>query len=200
MTATARDIGMAVCPMCELVMKRPQESAACPRCYERVPARASNARCWALVISATALYFPANVLPMMHTESLLSKRTDTIYSGIKFLWQEGSWELAVLVFLASILIPILKLMALGFLLVMSGRESTWRPRFRTKLYRVLEVVGHWSMLDVFVVALLAAVVQLGRFASVDPGPAVAPFAMVVVLTMLASASFDPHTIWNRVKS
>ena len=196
MIASARDVGMAVCPTCELVMKRPEHSAACPRCYERVPYRSSNTRCWALVIAATALYFPANVLPMMHTESLLTQRTDTIYSGIKFLWQEGSWELAMLVFLASILIPILKLLALGFLLVMSGRRSTWRPRFRTKLYRVLEVVGHWSMLDVFVVALLAAVVQLGRFASVDPGPAVAPFGMVVVLTMLASASFDPHSIWE----
>ena len=87
---------------------------------------------------------------------------------------------------------------MGTLLVTSAFRSSWRPRGRTKLFRVLEVVGHWSMLDVFVVALLAAVVQLGRFASIEPGPAIIPFAGVVVLTMLASASFDPRAIWDRV--
>jgi paraquat-inducible protein A len=197
---TAAELGVTCCPTCELVMKRPEHGAACPRCYERVPARLSNARCWALVISAAALLFPANILTMMHTESLTLHRDDTIYSGIKYLWQEGSQQLAILVFLASILVPVAKLVALGFLLVMSGRRSTWRPKFRTKLYRVLEVIGHWSMLDVFVVALLTAVVQLGRFASIDAGPAVLPFATVVVLTMLASGSFDPRTIWAGVKS
>ena len=197
---TAEAAGITLCPTCELVMTRPPHGAACPRCFERVPARLSNARCWALVISAFALLFPANVLTMMETDSITMHREDTIYSGIKYLWQEGSWELAMLVFVASILVPLSKLFALGFLLVTSQRRSTWRPRFRTKLYRVLEVIGHWSMLDVFVVALLTAVVQLGRFASIDAGPAVLPFASVVVLTMLASGSFDPRTIWAGVKS
>jgi paraquat-inducible protein A len=102
----------------------------------------------------------------------------------------------VLVFTASIVIPLVKLASLGVLLVTTGQHSTWRQRGRTKLYRVLEVVGHWSMLDVFVVALLTAVVQVGRFANVQPGPALLPFAGVVILTMLASHSFDPRRIWD----
>jgi paraquat-inducible protein A len=194
---TADELGVVACPLCELVMRAPQGDADCPRCGEHLSrvSRRSLTRCWALVIAAAALYFPANVLPMMNTEQFPVRRSDTILSGIKFLWSEGSWELAVLVFAASILVPLTKLFALGFLLVTSSRRSTWRPRVRTKLYRALEVIGHWSMLDVFVVSLLTAVVQLGRFASVEPGPAVLPFASVVVLTMLASASFDPRTIW-----
>jgi paraquat-inducible protein A len=194
---TAAELGVVVCPLCELVMRAPAGDADCPRCGERLSrvSRRSLTRCWALVIAAAALYFPANVLPMMNTEQFPMHRSDTILSGIKFLWSEGSWELAVLVFAASILVPLTKLFALGFLLVTSARRSTWRPRVRTKLYRALEKIGHWSMLDVFVVSLLTAVVQLGRFASVEPGPAVLPFASVVVLTMLASASFDPRTIW-----
>jgi paraquat-inducible protein A len=194
---TAKELGVVACPLCELVMRATPEDADCPRCGERLSrvSRRSLTRCWALVIAAFALYFPANVLPMMNTEQFPMHRSDTIISGIKFLWSEGSWELAALVFAASILVPLTKLFALGFLLVTSARRSTWRPRVRTKLYRALEVIGHWSMLDVFVVSLLTAVVQLGRFASVEPGPAVLPFASVVVLTMLASASFDPRTIW-----
>jgi paraquat-inducible protein A len=199
---TADELGVVACPLCELVMRAPHDDADCPRCGERLSrvSRRSLARCWALVIAAAALYFPANVLPMMNTEQFPMRRSDTILSGIKFLWSEGSWELAALVFAASILVPLTKLFALGFLLVTSARRSTWRPRVRTKLYRALEVIGHWSMLDVFVVSLLTAVVQLGRFASVEPGPAVLPFASVVVLTMLASASFDPRTIWAGVKA
>ena len=194
---TATELGVVACPLCELVVRSPGVDADCPRCGELIPrvSRRGLSRCWALVIAAAALYFPANVLPMMNTEQFPMHRSDTIWSGIKFLWNEGSWELAVLVFAASILVPLTKLFALGFLLVTSSRRSTWRPRVRTKLYRALETIGHWSMLDVFVVSLLTAVVQLGRFASVEPGPAVLPFASVVVLTMLASASFDPRTIW-----
>jgi paraquat-inducible protein A len=197
---TADELGVVACPLCELVMRAPRNEGDCPRCGERLPrhSRRGLTKCWALVIAAVALYFPANVLPMMHTEQFPLRRSDTILSGIKFLWSEGSWELAVLVFAASILVPLTKLFALGFLLVTSSRRSTWRPRVRTKLYRALEMIGHWSMLDVFVVSLLTAVVQLGRFASVEPGAAVLPFASVVVLTMLASASFDPRTIWAGV--
>jgi paraquat-inducible protein A len=196
----AIDAGVIACDTCELVMRYPTEvEAECPRCCARLEQRKPGAltRCWALVIAAFALYIPTNLLVMMKTEQFPLKRADTIFSGIRYLWTEGSWELAVLVFTASIMIPITKLAALTFLLVLSGRRSSWRPRARAKLYRVLETIGHWSMLDVFVVALLTAVVQLGRFATVEPGPAVLPFAAVVVLTMLASASFDPRSIWDR---
>jgi paraquat-inducible protein A len=199
---TGTELGIVRCETCELVMQAPRAQADCPRCGQPIRERRASSlgRCWALVIAAVALYVPANILPMMNTEQFPMRRSDTIFSGIKFLWTEGSWELAVLVFTASILVPLTKLFALGFLLVTSSRHSQWRPRARTKLYRALEVIGHWSMLDVFVVSLLTAVVQLGRFASVEPGPAVLPFACVVVLTMLASASFDPRTIWDGVKS
>jgi paraquat-inducible protein A len=200
---TGEQLGIEKCETCELVMQAPHDESDCPRCGERIIERhetRSSSRCWALLIAAAALYVPANVLPMMKTEQFPLRRSDTILSGIHFLWSEGSWELAVLVFMASILVPLTKLLVLGFLLVTSSRHSTWRPRVRTKLYRVLEVIGHWSMLDVFVVSLLTAVVQLGRFANVEPGSAVLPFASVVVLTMLASASFDPRTIWDGIKS
>ena len=171
----------------------------CPRCGEPVRTRKHNTRtrAWAFLSAAAVLYIPANTLVMMKTEQFPSHREDTILSGIAYLWSEGSWSLAMLVFVASIVIPLVKILALGVLLVTTGQHSAWRRSGRTMLYRVLEVAGHWSMLDVFVVALLTAVVQLGRFANVEPGPAVLPFAGVVILTMLASSSFDPRTIWDR---
>ncbi len=196
----AIDIGLLACETCELVMRvRDPINGVCPRCGAALRRRKpySTSRPLAFLVAAAALYVPANTLPMMRAEQFPVHREDTILSGVAFLWSEGSWLLAALVFTASILVPMLKLGALGALVVTSKRRSTWRRRGRTKLYRVLEIVGHWSMLDVFVVALLAAVVQLGRFASVEPGPAVVPFAGVVLLTMLASASFDPRVIWDR---
>ncbi|HEY4058694.1 MAG TPA: paraquat-inducible protein A [Kofleriaceae bacterium] len=193
------DMGITACKTCELVVRLGDAyEGLCPRCEEPVRRRRPKAmsRAWAYLMAASLLYVPANVLVMMHTEQLPTKRDDTILSGISFLWTEGSWDLAVLVFTASIVIPLVKLASLGVLLVTTGQHSTWRQRGRTKLYRVLEVVGHWSMLDVFVVALLTAVVQVGRFANVQPGPALLPFAGVVILTMLASHSFDPRRIWD----
>lgn len=195
--------GLATCHSCELVVRMTDvdddAEAACPRCHATVRFRKRNAttHVMALVVAALALYVPANALTIMYTEQFPERRADTILSGVKFLWDRGSWGLAAVVFTASILVPVVKLGALGFLVVSSTRHSAWRPRARTRLYRALEVVGHWSMLDVFVVALLTAVVQLGQFARVAPGPAVLPFAGVVILTMLASASFDARAIWDR---
>ena len=197
------DVRLAACHSCELVVRVPDfedhAEAACPRCHASVRFRKRNARTYvvALLVAALALYFPANALTIMYTEQFPERRADTILSGVKFLWERGSWGLAMIVFAASILVPVVKLGALGFLVVSAMRHSAWRPRARTRLYRALEVIGHWSMLDVFVVALLTAVVQLGRFARVAPGPAVLPFAGVVILTMLASASFDARAIWDR---
>ena len=197
------DLGLATCHSCELVVNLRDVAdptrAGCPRCHASVRFRKPNARTHviALLVAAAALYFPANALTIMYTEQFPDRRADTILSGVRYLWERGSWELAVIVFAASILVPLLKLGSLGFLIVSASRHSAWRPRARTKLYRALEVIGHWSMLDVFVVALLTAVVQLGQFARVAPGPAVLPFAGVVILTMLASASFDARAIWDR---
>jgi paraquat-inducible protein A len=198
----ATDVGVIECTSCELVMRAPkfEEAGTCPRCLEVVFRRKHDGtqRAWALLIAAAALYVPANTLTMMHTVQFPDRRADTIISGVEFLWHRGEWDLAVIVFLASICVPLVKIISLGYLLVSTHRNSRSNPRARTKLYRVLETIGHWSMLDVFVMALLTAVVQLGRFGSVHPGPAVLPFAGVVILTMLASASFDPRTIWDRV--
>jgi paraquat-inducible protein A len=197
------DVRLATCHSCELVVRvrdfEDHAGAACPRCHASVRFRKRNATTSviALLVAALALYFPANALTIMYTEQFPERRADTILSGVEFLWDRGSWGLAAIVFAASILVPVLKLGALSFLVVSAARHSAWRPRARTRLYRALEVIGHWSMLDVFVVALLTAVVQLGQFARVTPGPAVLPFAGVVILTMLASASFDARAIWDR---
>lgn len=196
----ARDLGVIECEGCELVMTAgDEELGECPRCSATVRRRKPGGftRSWALLIAAAALYAPANTLTIIHTEQFPTQRSDTILSGVQHLWNQGSWDLAAIVFIASVMVPLIKLAALGFLLVTTQRGAGWRPRTRTHVYRVLEIIGHWSMLDVFVVSLLTAVVQLGRFATVEPGPAIIPFAGVVVLTMLASASFDPRTIWDR---
>jgi len=197
------DAGLAACHSCELVVRvrdaADDAGVECPRCHASVRFRKRHARTHviALLVAALALYFPANALTIMYTEQFPERRADTILSGVSFLWARGSWGLASIVFAASIMVPVMKLGALGFLVVSAARHSGWRPRARTRLYRALEVIGHWSMLDVFVVALLTAVVQLGQFARVTPGPAVLPFAGVVILTMLASASFDARAIWDR---
>lgn len=197
------DVQLAACHSCDLVVSLPgiehDPEAACPRCRASLGFRKRNATVHvvALLCAAAALYIPANALTIMYTEQFPERRADTILSGVRYLWQRGSWELAVIVFTASIAVPLLKLGALGLLVASTARRSAWRPRARTRLYRALELIGHWSMLDVFVVALLTAVVQLGQFARVAPGPAVLPFAGVVVLTMLASATFDARAIWDR---
>jgi paraquat-inducible protein A len=196
------DLQLASCHSCDLVIRMRgatrDASAACPRCGAAVQfrKRGAGSHVLALVVAAAALYYPANALTIMYTEQFPERRADTILSGVKFLWDRGSLALAAIVFTASILLPVVKLGALGFLVLSTTRHSPWRPRARTRLYRALETIGHWSMLDVFVVALLTAVVQLGQFARVSPGPAVLPFAGVVILTMLASASFDARAIWD----
>lgn len=153
-------------------------------------------RCWALVIASYILYIPANALVMMETGSLITYRRDTIVSGVVHLWRTGSWMIAVIVFIASVVIPLLKLFSLTLLLISVQRRSTWNPRQRTRLYRLVEAVGRWSMLDIYVVTLLAALVQLGSMATVKAGPAAIAFGSVVVLTMFATMEFDPRLIWD----
>jgi paraquat-inducible protein A len=162
----------------------------------------SVGRTWAYLIAAMILYIPANMLPMMLTSSLFGSSDDTIISGVLFLWEDGSWYLALIVFVASILVPLAKMVALIILLVsvQTGAIRTPDRRARlSRLYRMIESVGRWSMLDIYVVALLATVVQLTALASVRAGPAALAFGAVVVLTMLATESFDPRLIWDPVE-
>jgi len=200
MTTSAAGQGLCSCHVCNLVSRRGPESspAHCPRCgaYLHFRKPGSVARCWALLVAAYILYIPANLLTMMETGSLFSYRRDTIISGVIELWKTGSWVIAVIVFIASVTIPLLKLLSLTLLLVSVQRRSRWHPRQRTRLYRLVEFVGRWSMLDIYVVTLLAALVQLGTIATVKAGPAALAFGAVVVLTMFASMQFDPRLIWD----
>ncbi|WP_085812860.1 paraquat-inducible protein A [Geoanaerobacter pelophilus] len=197
---SAASNGLCSCHVCRLVSRRSRFSRRehCPRCGATLHFRKPRSveRCWALVIASYILYIPANLLVMMETGSLINYRKDTIVSGVVHLWKTGSWMIAVIVFIASVAIPVLKLFSLTFLLISVQRRSTWRPRQRTRLFRLLEAVGRWSMLDIYVVTLLAALVQLGSLAVVKAGPAAVAFGAVVILTMFATMQFDPRLIWD----
>ncbi len=196
----AIDLKLIGCQACGLVLDNQHQhrDARCPRCEARVYSRKpdSLARSWAYLIAATILYIPANLLPIMLTTKMYNTESSTIVSGVIELWQSGAWDLAVIVFTASVVVPILKIVLLTFLLLSAQLRSTWRQRERTRLYRVIEYIGHWSMLDVFVVALLITLVHFHKLALVQAGPGIIAFGAVVVLTMLASMSFDPRLIWD----
>jgi paraquat-inducible protein A len=197
---TAAACGLLSCHVCGLVSKTPRTGGAahCPRCSAKLHVRKpdSIARTWALLIAAGIMYVPANLLPMMETSSLFGSQDDTIMSGVVYLWHSGSWDLALIVFIASIMVPLLKLIALTLLLVSVQRRSVWQPVQRTRLYRLVELVGRWSMLDIYVVTILAALVQIGSLATIKAGPAAMAFGAVVVLTMFAAMQFDPRLIWD----
>jgi paraquat-inducible protein A len=136
------------------------------------------------------------VLPMMKTSSLFGVQSDTIMSGVVYFWISGSWYLALIIFFASVMVPMLKMMALAVLLVSVQRRSRWQQEQRARLYRLVEFVGRWSMLDIYVVAVIVALVQLKALASIQPGPGAAAFGAVVVLTMFSAMAFDPRLIWD----
>lgn len=200
LTQSAAGLGFCSCHACNLLSRRerPPVPAHCPRCGASLHFRKprSVSRCWALLVAAYILYIPANLLTMMETGSIINYRKDTIMSGVVELWRTGSWAIAVIVFIASVTIPLLKLISLTLLLVSVQRRSRWHPRQRTRLYRLVELVGRWSMLDIYVVTLLAALVRLGPLGTVKAGPAALAFGAVVVLTMFASMQFDPRLIWD----
>jgi paraquat-inducible protein A len=191
------------CNVCELVM--PESTAVgahgelrCPRCGETLHRRkpASLQRTWALVIASIICYVPANLLPIMSVTSLGRTQSDTIMSGVIFLLSHGMWPLALVVFVASVLVPLLKLLILVYLLISVQTRSGWRPRDRTRLYRITEAVGRWSMVDIYVVTILVALVRLGNLAAIQAEAGAIFFAAVVVLTMFAAMSFDPRLIWD----
>jgi paraquat-inducible protein A len=207
---TAADAGLLACPACQLVARAPRQAVAaiataslcCPRCGAGVLPRKPDSigRTWAFLIAAYVLYIPANALPIMDTSSLFDAQRDTILSGVVYLWTTGSWVTALIVFIASIVTPLLKLAALTLLVISVQRRSTWRPRARARLYRVVSLVGRWSMLDIFVVTVLVALVRIQSIAVVTAGPGALAFGTVVVLTMFAAISFDPRLIWDPVKA
>ena len=175
---------------------------ACRRCGAALHRRKPDSldRAWALLIGAVILYVPANLLPIMTVTSLGKGHPDTILSGVKTLVAAGMWPVALLVFFASITVPVLKMAGLVYLLVSTRRGSLQRCRDRTVMYRLIEAVGRWSMVDVFMISILVALVSLGGLATIEPGLGAAAFATVVVLTMLASLAFDPRLIWDAAEN
>ena len=212
---TARSAGLYACHACGLLSQRPDvgqdlpadlatASAAievdCPRCGEPLHLRkpGSIARTWAYIVTALILYIPANVFPITDTRTLFDDQQDTIFSGVIYLWKAGSWPLALLVFFASITVPLAKLIVLIGLVISVQRGVLRKPRQRTMLYRIVEFIGRWSMLDIFAVSILTALVQLKSLAEVTAGPAVLAFGAVCVMTILASHAFDPRLIWDPI--
>ena len=204
MNVTAARLGYLTCHACGLLHRASGHAHGlfCTRCGAALHTRKPNsvARAWALLIAAYVLIVPANVLPVMVSGSLFGAESDTIMSGVAFLWSDGSWLLAAILFIASIAVPFAKLGAMTFLLVSVQRRSTLAPEQRTRLYRVLEFVGRWSMIDIYVAAILTALVQFGGLMSIQAGPGAIAFGAVVVLTMFAAESFDPRLIWDPVES
>ena len=200
---TAAKLGLLSCHSCGLLSKSPAHAhdISCARCGSHLHFRKPDSinRTWAFLIAATICYIPANVLPVMETSSILGSQKDTIMSGVVYLWVSGSWPLALVVFIASIMVPLSKIIALVYLVVSVQLNSAWQPDQRTRLYRVVEFVGRWSMLDIFVIAILVALVQLKALATIQAGPAAIAFGAVVVLTMFAAMAFDPRLIWDRAE-
>lgn len=200
---TARNLGLFNCHDCRLLVAIPpcHGHCCCPRCGAALHPRKPNSlsRTWALVCAAIILYIPANVLPITITSALGSRQTDTILSGVIYFMKSGSWEIAAVIFIASVFVPFAKLLILIFLLLSVHFRSAWRPKDRTVLYRLTEMVGRWSMVDIYVVTILVAMVKLGIVATVEAGPAAVYFAAVVVITMFAAESFDPRLIWDVIE-
>lgn len=196
---TASSQNVTGCPTCGLVNRVSHTGKGrCVRCHERLHQRLPHSlqRTWALLFAATIMYIPANIYPIMTTTSLGHSAPSTIVSGVVQLIQMGSWPVAAVIFIASVIVPVGKLVALAWLCFVIQRNDELNAQSRTRLYRLTEFIGRWSMVDVFVVAILVALIRAGSFMSITPGPAALAFGTVVVLTMLAAMTFDPRLIWD----
>jgi paraquat-inducible protein A len=199
-TLTAMQQGFQSCDICGL-LSRPAPGEAegrCPRCDEALAFRkpGSIQHTWAFLIAAAICYVPANLLPVLTTTTAAGAESDTILQGVVLLWSPTGWPLSLIVLVASIIIPSAKIVALAYLLITVQCGSAKNNEQRLRLYRMVEFVGRWSMVDVFVDTFTAALIQLQPLMSVEPGPGLFFFAAVVVLTMLAAESFDPRLIWD----
>ena len=193
------------CHACGLVQRLeplpPGAVAECPQCGSLVAKAKSDslARTAAFSLAALLLYVPANIYPILRMDFHGIFTESTVWDGCVKLFQDGQWFIAVIVFCASLLVPLLKLLGLFFLVITTKLNSQNFRWARTRVFKLIEVIGPWAMLDVFLLAVLVALVKLGRISTVTPGPGLLPFASVVVLTILASASFEPKQIWQRLR-
>ena len=198
----AIDLGMASCHTCHEVVKLPkvkgEGAVLCPRCGEEVHLRKPNSiqYTWALVIASIILYIPANVLPMMEVETFAGTQADTIISGVIYFLETGSYLIASVIFIASIIVPITKLIILIYLLISVQKKSPLHKKKRKKLYVLTEIIGKWSMVDVYVVAIMIALVHFGGMTEIKAGDGATYFLLVVVVTMIAAMQFDPKLIWD----
>ena len=202
---TAREAGLISCHFCHSLSRYPDSLSKktqlrCPCCHSVLHSRIPNSlgKTTALLLASFFLYIPANILPVMTVVYQGTGEADTIMEGVIHLLEGGMWPLALIVFVASIVVPILKLLVLAGLLISIAIRSRWNPAERTRLYQIMEFIGRWSMVDVFVIAILVALVQFGNSASIYPGIGALSFASVVVLTMFAAHTFDPRLIWDNL--
>jgi len=197
----ALDFGLVLCRTCGLAVSHLSVGAErrCPRCQSRIAHRTPSSTEMTLgwLIAGIVFYIPANLLPVMHTSGLLGETDSTIVGGILEFWRSGDWDIALLIFIASVAVPFTKFIAIGLLLLTVRKNSRWEQRQRTGLYRIVEFIGYWSMLDVIVVALTSALMQFEVLGTAEPRAGIAFFCAVVVVTMLSALSFDPRLIWDR---
>jgi paraquat-inducible protein A len=193
--------GLSLCRTCGLAVSRAslKVNRRCPRCRSRIEHRTplSTEITLAWLIAGIVFYIPANLLPVMHTSGLLGDADSTILGGILEFWRSGNWDIALLIFVASVAVPLTKFIAVALLLLTVRKNSQWQQHQRTALYRIVEFIGYWSMLDVIVVALTSALMQFQLLGDAEPRAGIAFFCAVVVVTMLSALSFDPRLIWDR---
>jgi len=196
--ALADELNLCLCHGCGQACDLRRGQHHCERCGAPLHRRKANpiARGWAFLVAALIFYIPANALPVMNTEMLGQGSDSTIVGGVLEFWEAGAWDIALIIFIASIGVPAIKFVSLALLLFTAQRRSQWARRQRSQLFRCVELIGYWSMLDVMVVALVAALVQLRGLGTIEPRPGILFFGLVVVLTMLSAMSFDPRLIWD----
>lgn len=206
MKGTAAAAGLSSCHDCGMLSRPrplpPGHEGRCPRCNALVHQRKPHSlqRTWAFLIAAYLMYIPANLLPVSVVVYLGHGEPDTILSGVEALFRSGDVPVALLLFFASIMVPVLKMLALTWLALSIEFRWLWRPKDRSTVYRVVEVIGRWSMLDIFVISILTALVKLQALATIEAGAGAVAFCAVVVLTILAAESFDPRLMWDQVES
>ena len=193
---TARDRNLVGCQRCARVW--PIGTRNCGRCGASLQSRArhSLSRVWFWWLLGVAAYVPANVWPMLETRMLFKQSDDTIIAGAIKLMQHGSVVVALVILLASVVIPVAKFAAIAYLALSMRQSGRSSPKWRHRIFEIVEFIGRWSMIDVFVVAILSSLVQFSLIASVKPGPAALAFALSVIFTMLSALSFDARMIWD----
>ena len=189
--------GLRSCPCCTAIVA--VDEPVCPRCHTKGYVRRRNSLQWtmALLVTSILLYLPANILPIMITDLLGDQMPSTILAGVILLWSEGSYPVALVIFIASIMVPTLKMIAIAWLCWDAkghGRRDSERMHF---IYEIVEFVGRWSMIDVFVIAVLSALVRMGGLMNIYPAMGALMFALVVIITMFAAMTFDPRLSWDR---